>query len=132
MLKTFFASPLVGGISAVLGWLGALMFERSMSPAEFASLRFGWPGAIIAGVAIASIVLIFFAGSIVEPLMTVASAAVVTALLWNRREFPFDTSNFESGTSTAYWYAVTAMIAGFILLLLGLRAARESTNRARS
>lgn len=131
MWKTFVASPLAGGTSALLGWIGALLFEGSMTEAEFASLRFGWTGAIVGGIAIACILMLFLAGSSVEPVVMVGSAAVVAALLWNSRELPFATDNFGSGTDTNYWYAVTMMSGVFILLLLGLRAARESNNRAR-
>lgn len=130
MWKTFVASPLAGGISALLGWMGALMFEGSMSEGEFATLRFGWAGTIVGGVAIACVLMLLLSGPTVEPLVLVGSAAVVAALLWNSRELPFSTTNFRDGTNDTYWFAVTMMIVIFVLLLLGLRAARETNNRA--
>ena len=102
-----------------------------MTEAEFANLRFGWAGAMVGAVAIACILMLFLAGSSVDPLVVVGSAAAVAAALWNSRELPFSTSNFNDGTSDNYWYTVTMMIVVFVLLLLGLRAARESNNRAR-
>ena len=129
MWKTFVASPVAGGISAVLGWLGALLVEGSMSEAEFANLPFGWAGAIAGGTAIA--VILFLSGSAIEPLMTVAIASVGAALLWNVRELPISIDNFLTGTTNSYWYAVSMMVGVFIVLLGGLRSARESNNRAR-
>jgi hypothetical protein len=132
MWKTFVASPLAGGVSAALGWLGALLFEGSMSEAEFANLRFGWPGAIVGGVAIACVLVLLVAGSSIEPLMTVTAASIGAALLWNSREFPSSTTDFRNGITSGYWFAVSMMVAVLFLSLLGLRVARESSNRTRS
>ncbi len=131
MWKTFVASPIAGGISAVLGWMGALLFEGSMSEAEFANLRFGWAGAIVGGIAIACVLILFLSGSTVEPLTMMATASVGAALLWDTRELPFSTTNFRNGTTSSYWFAVTTMVSVFILLLVGLRAVSQSNNRAR-
>jgi uncharacterized membrane protein YeaQ/YmgE (transglycosylase-associated protein family) len=132
MWKTFVASPLAGGLSAVLGWLGALLFEGSMSEAEFANLRFGWPGAIVGGIAMSCVLALLVSGSMIEPLMTVTTASIGAALLWNIREFPSSTTDLRDGTTIGYWFAVSMMVAVLFLSLMTLRAARESTNRARS
>jgi hypothetical protein len=131
MWKTFVASPLAGGVSAALGWMGALLFEGSMSRAEFATLRFGWPGAIVGGIAIACVLVLFLSGSTIEPLTMIAAASVGGALLWNVRELPFSTINFRNGTATNYWVTVSMMVAVMILLLVGLRSTRDATNRTR-
>lgn len=131
MWKTFVASPLAGGIAALLGWLGAILFQDSMTEAEFASLRLGWAGAVVGAVAIACALMLFLGGKAFEPLVLAVSAAVATAVLWNRRELPFATRNFQEGAASGYWFTVTMMILVFLLLLTGLRAARESNNRAR-
>ena len=131
MWKTFVASPLAGGIAGLVGWLGALWFKGSMSEADFAELSFGWNGALIGAIALATIVMIVASGRTVEPIVTAAAAVVAGALLWGQEELPFSTDNFTQNTNAGYWFSVTTMIAILVLLLMGLRAARETNNRAR-
>lgn len=131
MLKTFVVSPLVGAVAVLLGWIGALLAVESMDEATFASLRFGWAGLLIGATALAVFATVMVAGGGTDPLVATVVAGVGVALLWNHRELPFATQNFEQGTSAAYWYIVTMMLVVFVLLLVGLRAARETNNRAR-
>jgi len=131
MLKTFVATPLAGGIAAVLGWIGAVLIKTSMTEAEFASFRFGWTGAMIGATAAAVIIMLFLAGDMVEPLVLSVVAAGGAALLWNREKLPIDPNRFSEGTTASYWFMVTMMGITFLLLLMGLRVARESTSRAR-
>ncbi len=131
MFKTFVMSPVAGALAAVLGWIGAGLFKSSMNAAEFANLRFGWEGALVGAIALAAIVILALTKGLVDPVVLVGSAAVATAILWNKQELPFATDNFRTGTSSSYWFTVTMMVAILIVLLMGLRAARESSNRAR-
>ncbi len=131
MAKSFVISPLVGALAAVLGWFAALTFKTTMSDADFEALRFGWEGTLIGAIALACILLLVLTNDIIDSLMVVGAAAVGGALVWDRREFPFNTTNFRDGTTSGYWLAVSTMVFTFILLLMGLRAARESNNRAR-
>jgi len=130
MWKTFFLSPMAGGIAAILGWTGAVLFRDSMSAAEFANLRFGWTGVMVGGVAIGAVIVLIAASDLVEPLVMAASAAFGAWMLWNQTELPFATNNFDDAGDN-YWYTVTMAIVIFVLLLVGLRAARESTYRAK-
>lgn len=131
MVKTFITSPFVGAIAAVLGWLAALFFQNSMTDAAFADLRFGWTGSMVAGTALATLVLIwFFTDRSVEPLVASVCAAIGAAMLWDRRELPFNTSNFDRASDN-YWFAVAFSGLAFVLLLLGLRTARSSNSRVR-
>lgn len=131
MVKTFITSPFVGAIAAVLGWLVALFIQDSMSDAAFADLRFAWAGSMVGGTALSTLVLIwYFSERNVEPLVASVCAAIGAAMLWDRRELPFNTANFNRASDN-YWLAVTFMGLVFVLLLLGMRAARESNKRLR-
>lgn len=131
MVKTFVASVLIGAAAAVLGWLVALFFEGSMSEAAFADLRFGWAGSLIGGTALLMLLLMwYFSEPKAEPLVAAVCAAIGAALLWDHRELPFNTAGFNR-TSDNYWLAVTMMGLMVVVVLLGLRAARESNKRLR-
>ncbi len=123
-------SPFAGGVAAVLGWIAAVVFRESMGEAEFAAMRFGWTGAMVGGVALATVLVLMFASDIVEPVVMAASAAFGAWLLWEQTELPFSTTNFEQ-SDASYWFAFTMMAGIFVLLLMGLRAARETTSSSR-
>lgn len=129
MLKTFVVSPFLGALAAILGWAGAVIAVDTMDPQTFADLQFGWDGLMVGMVALAAILMALIASDIVEPLVLVASAAAGAALLWSRRELPFSTDGFSGANSNAYWFTFTMMAVIFVLLLMGLRAARESSTR---
>jgi len=130
MWKTFIVSPLAGAIAAILGWVGALTLIENMQQSTFDSLRFGHAGLLIGGVAIFAIVMLLIGGGTVEPLVVVGSAALGVFLLWDERTLPFQNENLTNRTSNGYWFTVTMMIVVFILLLSGLRVARETNSRA--
>lgn len=125
MWKTFFASPALGGLAAVLGWVAAVVFRSSMSEAEFAEIAYGWNGAMIGGIAIATLVMLTIASEMVEPLVMAVSAGVGAFFLWDYREFPVTSTNFN-GTTAAYWFMFGMMALIFLLLLIGLRGARNT------
>lgn len=131
MWKTFVASPVVGALASLLGWAGANIVVETMDSSTFASLQFGWPGLLIGATALAAFLLILVSGKATEPLVAALCAAAGVALFWDLRELPFSTQNFEQGTPTIYWLTVTMMVVVFALLLVGLRAARGTSGRAR-
>jgi len=131
MLRSFVLSPLVGMISAGLGWVAAIFFRDSMSPAEFEALRFGWEGSMIGATAIALLLLMWYVGNNgVDPIISVGAAVVSAFLLWNRDTLPFGTGNFDTATDQ-YWATVGTMVLILVMLLLGLRASREGARRVR-
>jgi hypothetical protein len=132
MIKTFVLTPVAGALAAFLGWLGAGLIREAMGPAEFATFRFGWTGALIGATAAVIILFLLLIGDLIEPIVMTVVAGVVGAALWNRTELPFDTTRFTEGTTSSYWLTVTIMGVTFLMLVLGLRAARESTSTYRS
>lgn len=130
MLKTVL-SVLAGAVAAVLGWVAALFFSGTLTDDSFADIRFGWQGSLVGATALATLLMIwYFSDKKVEPLVTAVCAAIGAAFLWDQRELPFNTSGFDRA-SDDYWVTVTTMGLIFVLLLLGLRTARGSENRAR-
>lgn len=127
--KTFLMSPLIGALAAFLGWVGAVLFKNSMTEAEFAELSYGWEGAMIGGIAVGLGVMLVLASDLVEPIVMTLVAAIGGFLLAEYQEFPVALQRFESARA-GYWFTVTMMIGILVLLLLGLKAARESNNRA--
>jgi len=126
MWRTFFISPFAGGVAAVLGWIGAVLFRTSMSEVEFAALRFGWPGTMIGATALALMLVLLFASDLLEPLVTTVTAGFGVWMLWNQTELPFSTRNLETA-ETPYWFALSMGAGILFLLAMGLRAAREAT-----
>lgn len=130
MWKTFFVSPLAGALAAILGWFGALTMIDGMQPSTFESLQFGHGGLFIGCAAVVAVIMLLIGGTTVEPLVVAVSAGVGVFLLWDERTLPFKTENLTERSSEGYWFAVTMMVVVFILLLMGLRVARETNTRA--
>ena len=131
MLKTFFLSPLAGAACGVLGWLLAIGFENVMGAEAFADIQYGWEGAVVGGVAIAVLTMIAVAGDSVDRVIITLFAAIFAGLLWEQRSVPFDAFNVSDELARSYWFTVSSLVIILFLLLTGLRAARESNNRAR-
>jgi len=130
-MRSILVSLVVGATAGVLGWVGAVFLMNSMDSATFASIPFGWTGLIVGSVAVASIAMIMGVGDLIEPVIMVFAAAAAAAVLWQRRELPFDSRAVESTTSTNYWITLGLMAVVFVLLMFGLRSARVSNRRAR-
>ena len=131
MLKPFVTSPLLGALAASMGWIGAILLKDNMSARTFADLPGGWAGLMIGCIAAATVLLLLMAGKMADPLITSIAAGAGAAVYWGRQDLPFATANFENGTNGTYWFAVTTMVLVLILLLLGLRVARDTNQRAR-
>lgn len=130
MWKTFIASPFVGLVAALGGWFGANLIKASMTPAEFAQINYGWAGALIGATAIALLIVLYLAKGAVEPAVTTVIAGFGVALGWNHRSLPYAEGDLANGTNTGFWFILTMMALAFGLMMLGLRQARDTRERA--